>query len=150
MNSLESLSAITIREFRIDDYDAIVTLWIKAGLSYRPRGRDSRRRIESEIIKDTTFFLIAELDGKLVGSILGTHDGRKGWISRLAVDPELRRRNIARRLVTEMEGWFAKLGNDVIACLIEEWNVDSQQVFERLGYEKYDVAYFSKRKSPDA
>ena len=149
MNSLESLSAVTIREFRIDDYDAIVTLWTKAGLSYRPRGRDSRRRIENEIIKDTTFFLIAELDGKLVGSVLGTHDGRKGWINRLAVLPEHRRMGVAHALIAACEKALKKRGRRIICTLVED-NPQSMELFKKEGYVKHDdIFYMSKREHDD-
>ena len=142
--------AIIIREFRIEDYDAVTALWDKAGLSYRPTGRDSRERIANQIELDSTIFLVAKVNGALVASILGTHDGRKGWINRLAVAPELRHRNIARRLVTEVEDRFSRAGIEVTACLIEEANAESMRLFQKLGYERYEVAYFSKRRSPDA
>ena len=143
-------STILIREFCIEDYDAVMALWGKAGLSYRPRGRDSRQRIESQIKRDETIFLVAEMNRTVVASILGTHDGRKGWINRLAVDPELHRQNIARRLVAEVEDRLSQAGIEVTACLIEEANAESIRFFQRLGYERYEVAYFSKRRNPDA
>ena len=143
-------SAILIRGFRIEDYGAVIALWDKAGLTYRPKGRDSREKIDDEIRKDTTIFLIAEINSIPVGSILGTHDGRKGWINRLAVDPELRRYNIARRLVAGVEDRLSQAGIEVTACLIEEGNVESMRFFQRLGYERYEIAYFSKRRNPDA
>ena len=144
-------SNMVIREFRMEDYDAVIALWDESRLPYKPKGRDRRDKIEDELKQGNSIFLVAEIEGRLVGSVLGTHDGRKGWIKRLAVDSEFRRRNIARRLVTEVEGRLAELGIEVIACLIEEWNNESMEVFQRLGYEKYSgIAYFSKRRSPEA
>ena len=67
-------------------------------------------------------FLLAEADGRLVGTVLGTHDGRKAWINRLAVSPAFRRRGIARLLVAEVEARMAALGLDIIAALIESQN----------------------------
>ena len=151
MNEPEIIKDIVIREFRIEDYENIVALWDSAKLSYRPRGRDSPERIGQELKKGNAIFLVAEVRGRLAGSVLGTHDGRKGWINRLAVCPEFRRQSIARRLVDEVESRLSRLGIEVIACLIEGWNTTSMQVFERLGYERYPgIAYFSKRKSRDA
>jgi len=86
----------------------------------------------------------------LVGSILGTHDGRKGWMNRLAVVPEYRRNGIARMLITETEKRLAGLGIEIFACLIEDWNLSSLQFFKELGYTKhYDIHYLSKRKHTD-
>jgi hypothetical protein len=40
---------ITIREFRIEDYDNVVNLWIEAGIHYRPKGRENRARMAKEL-----------------------------------------------------------------------------------------------------
>ena len=85
--------------------------------------------------------MVAEFDGRIVGSVLGTHDGRKGWINRLAVDPEFRREHIASRMIKELEGIFDNLDVEVIACLIETNNTISKEVFKKLGYEYYDAEY---------
>jgi len=86
----------------------------------------------------------------LIGSIFGTHDGRKGWINRLAVDPAHQRQGIAARLVREVEDRLYERGIGIIACLVEDWNSISLQVFEKLGYTRHqDIIYFTKRKYPD-
>jgi ribosomal protein S18 acetylase RimI-like enzyme len=85
-----------------------------------------------------------------VGVVLGTHDGRKGWINRLAVAKEFRRQNIASKLVTAVENRLNELGIDVIACLIEPENSISKTFFGKLGYTKTPVEYFSKKPFPDA
>ena len=136
-----------IREFSIKDYDAIMTLWNDAQLPFKPKGRDKRDKIECELKQEKAIFLVAEINGKIVGSVFGTHDGRKGWINRLAVSPKFQRQNIAKKLIAEIEYRFSELGIDIIACLVEDLNKTSLQVFEKLGYKKHsDIAYFSKRK----
>jgi len=149
-SSSKNSSDVVIREFCMEDYDALITLWNDVQLPYRPKGRDRRDKIEYELKQGKTIFLVAEINSKLVGSILGTHDGRKGWINRLAVASEFRRQDIARRLVAEVEGRLSELGIEVVACLIEEGNTKSVQVFERLGYKKHsNIVYFSKRRDSD-
>jgi len=91
------------------------------------------------------------MGGKLVGSVIGTHDGRKGWINRLAVHPSYRHRGLAKRLVAEVEGRLSQLGLEVIACLILRENTASLQLFQSLGYERaWNAVYLSKRKNPEA
>lgn len=142
--------AITTRKFNIYDYDALIELWKAAQLPYKPNGRDSKQKIESELKKGVAIFLVAEKDKKIIGSIFGTHDGRKGWINRVAVHPQYRQQGIAKMLVSEVEKKLDELGIDIIACLIEDWNDRSMKVFEKLGYLKHnDVIYFSKRKNAD-
>ena len=144
------LSNIVIRKFKMEDYEALITFWNNAKLLYKLNGRDSYDKIERELKQKNAIFLVVELHGKLIGSVFGTYDGRKGWINRLAVDPNFRKQGIARMLVTDVENRFSELGIDIIACLIEDWNTKSMQAFERLGYNKHsDITYFTKRKNLD-
>ena len=139
---------VQIREFRIEDYDALISLWNKANLEHKPKGRDRRDKIERELKENPSFILLAEVKGQLVGSVLASHDGRKGWLNRLTVAPECRNKSIARKLVNVAEKRLEKQGIEIIACLIEGWNTQSMKVFEKLGYEIFpDVAYYTKRKS---
>ena len=144
------LSDLLVRNFRMDDYDPLMTIWDKAQLPYKPRGRDRRDKIEREIKKPNAVFLVAEIAGQLVGSILATHDGRKGWINRLAVSPAFRRRGIAKKLVAEAESRLTDQGIEIVACLIEDWNADSKLFFESIAYKRFDkISYFTKKKHPD-
>lgn len=144
------LSDLLVRKFRMDDYDPLMAIWDKAQLPYKPRGRDRRDEIEKEIKKPNAVFLVAEVAGQLVGSILATHDGRKGWINRLAVSPAFRRRGIAKKLVAEAENRLTDQGIEIVACLIEDWNADSKRFFESIGYNRFDkISYFTKKKHAD-
>ena len=141
---------MTIREFRIEDYEQVIELWQKAHLPHKPKGRDSKEEIERELRADNAIFLVAEEKGRLIGSIFGTHDGRKGWINRVASAPAYQRQGIARTLVSEAEKRFQKMGIKIIACLIEDWNTESIVFFEKIGYTRHhDILYFTKRESPD-
>lgn len=141
---------MTIREFRIEDYEQVIGLWQKAHLPHKPRGRDSKEAIRRELHAHNAVFLVAEEKGVLVGSIFGTHDGRKGWINRVATAPAYQRQGIARALVRETERRFREMGIKIIACLIEDWNTSSIAFFEKMGYGAYkDILYFTKRENPD-
>ena len=141
---------VTIRKFRIDDYDDVIRLWENAGIHYKPNGRENRARMEREIKSGQAVFLVAAADNRIVGVVLGTHDGRKGWINRLAVTKEFRRQNIASQLVSSVEVKLNELGIEIIACLIEPGNDISKQFFNKLGYVKANVEYFSKKPTVDA
>ena len=140
----------TIRDLRIEDYDDLIDLWEEAKLPYKPEGRDRRDNIYRELVGDTAIFLIAEIKGKMIGSIFGTHDGRKGWINRLAVAPSYRRQGLAACLVHEVEARLYDKGIEIIACLIEDWNESSLTAFQQMGYKRHDdIIYLSKRKHED-
>jgi len=142
---------LKIRGFRIEDYDRVMELWTEGGLPLKPQGRDSRENIAKQIRDPNVLFLVAE-EGKgsrIIGTVLATHDGRKGWINRLSVDAALRKRGIGAWLVREAERRLEALGMDILACLIEDDNAVSMMVFEKLGYKKHpEIIYFAKRKYP--
>jgi ribosomal protein S18 acetylase RimI-like enzyme len=142
---------VGIRKYRTEDYESVLALWAASGLPFKPEGRDRRESIDSQVRKPSVIFLVAESEGRLVGTVLATHDVRKGWINRLAVDPAYRRRGIGFRLVREAEDRLEALGMDVLACLIEEGNDASVRTFETLGYERHpEIHYFVKKRFPNA
>jgi len=139
-----------IRKLTIDDYDSLLALWDKCALPYRPRGRDTREAIAREMKRDETGFL-GMFDGRrMIGFVLATSDGRKGWINRLAVDPDYQRQGLGTYLINESEQFLYKLGLKVIAILIEGDNVASYETFKKAGYVPHpDIAYYSKRGSAE-
>jgi len=139
-----------IRKLTIDDYDELITLWERSGLSHRPKGRDSRESMIPEMERIETFFLGMYDGEKMIGSILGSFDGRKGWINRLAVDPDYRGKGLAAHLIEECEKQLYGLGIKVIAALIEGDNKSSESAFSKAGYGYWDeIKYYSKRFSDD-
>ncbi len=137
---------LIIREYSIEDYDSLIKLWNLSELPYKPKGRDSKENITKEIKQKRSFFLLMELEGELIGSILATHDGRKGWINRLAILPEYRKSGFATKLIKEAEKKLINAGIGIIACLIENWNTSSMKFFKKSGYKSHiDIIYFTKR-----
>lgn len=139
-----------IQRLTAADIDAILALWQRAGLSHRPEGRDSRVNLERRIESGSdTFFGIFDV-GTLVGVILATHDGRKGWMNRLAVDPAYRRRGLARRLIARAEEYLRSESIEIIAALIEGYNQESLELLQKVGYNIFkDIYYLTKRDYPD-
>jgi N-acetylglutamate synthase len=133
------------------DYEEILGLWRRAGLTIRVDGRDSAGAFARQV-RWGVQRVIGLRDGDRVAAVaVLTHDGRKGWINRLAVDPAYQRRGLAQRLVAEGERWFTQeIGLEVWAALIEEDNIASQALFERMGYGRHDLVYVSKRLRPGA
>ncbi len=134
------------------DYPRIVALWQAAELHVRLTGRDSREGFERQMEGGLqTAIGIETQDGDLIGVVLATHDGRKGWINRLAVHPDWHRRGIARQLIAAAEDTLHKQGVDVIAALIEPENTPSLACFLGSGYEEYvGLHYVSKRSRTDS
>ncbi|MDD8020315.1 MAG: GNAT family N-acetyltransferase [Acidobacteriota bacterium] len=138
---------VLIRKFKISDYEEVMNLWQLGRLPLKPQGRDSRAQLEQQIKFDQVIFLVAEKEGKIIGTVLATHDGRKGWINRLAVHPDYRRQGLGRRLIKRAEEELEKKGLLLVAALIEEDNPASMNLFVQLGYEPHpEIKYFTKRK----
>ncbi|MCP4251038.1 MAG: GNAT family N-acetyltransferase [bacterium] len=140
----------TIRPLRSADYDAVCTVWRAAGLPAKLSGREARAAFDAQIEQFPTTYLGAEKDGRLIGVVLGTHDRRKGWINRLAVDPAWRRQGIALELIEACERALRAEGIEIVAALVEHGNETSCWVFERAGYlTDVPVHYFRKPDRPD-
>ena len=132
------------------DYEVIVRVWEKAGLSYRPLGRDSEAEITRQMALDPEMWLGCFIDGELIGFIMGSYDSRKGWLNRLAVIPEHRRKGVAQALVAEMEKRLRARGFRIIAALIEEGHEASTGLFIGNGYEIYEnIKYLRKLDNSD-
>jgi ribosomal protein S18 acetylase RimI-like enzyme len=136
---------ITLRRLTVDDYDAILEVWRRAGLeSIRPQGRDSREAFAAQLARGQVVLGLEDM-GRLLACVVITDDARKGWINRLAVDPEYRRQGLAARLIAEAENDLRTRGFRVFAALIEDDNAASLSLFQREGYKTHDIVYVSKR-----
>ncbi len=141
---------IVIQSFKTGDYQRLTDLWEKSDLPYKPEGRDKPEHIEKELKAGTAHILFATLKEQYVGSVLITHDGRKGWINRVAVLKSHRRKGIARKLVAAAEVWLEAQGIFIYACQIEAYNQESFEAFQRMGYIPFEgIHYLTKRKYPE-
>ena len=135
-----------IRPLKVTELKAMRRIWTVAGLPYKPRGRDSPQRLVKQLKDKPTLFLGAFSDGKLVGAVLCSDDGRKGWINRLAVLPEFTGRGIATALITQSEKALRRRGTHIFCIHIEGENDDSTRLFEKAGYHREtDIFYYTKR-----
>jgi ribosomal protein S18 acetylase RimI-like enzyme len=144
--------SIEYRNLKPSDYDEIIRVWNEAGLGHKPKGRDNRGRMTVEISHAPDLFIGAFDKNKLIGTVIGTFDGRRGCVNRLAVVPQYRHQRIAEKLVAICEERLKKMGALVIYCLIDKENEPSLTLFsKRLGYHVHDgIVYLSKRDNGDA
>lgn len=136
-----------IRKLTISDYPELVKLWNRAKLPIKPKGRDSRLHIAKEMKQNPDFF-IGAFDGNLmIGAIIASHDGRKGWLNRIAVEPDYRRQGVAQTLTRAGERVLHRHGIQIIGLLIHEYNTSSLALAQKMGYVLHtDIAYLTKRK----
>ncbi|MBN1550299.1 GNAT family N-acetyltransferase [bacterium] len=137
-----------IRYLTPSDLNDLFKLWAAAELEIRPRGRDSKKSIKQQMKTAPKAFIGCFDENVLIGSVLATHDGRKGWVNRIAVLPAYRRKGIAKMLVDHAEKVLTDQGISIYAALIYSYNTASEKLFESQGYEKIEkINYFRKRRN---
>jgi len=139
---------MNIRRLAIGNYEKITGLWTKAGLPFKPKGRDSKEAIAAQMKANPPFFIGAFEGDQLVGVVIISCDVRRGWINRLAVDPNHRGRGIAKALVAEAEKVLRSQGIRIFCVQIEAENTESRELFRKCGYREHpDIVYLSKRQN---
>ena len=141
---------IEIRTLGIADYEAVCQVWAASGIHFQTTGRESYESFSRQMASGLQAVFGAMHDDRLVGVVVVTHDGRKGWVNRLGVVPEYQRRGIGTRLVKVAEDHIHAQGLEIVAALIEHGNDASLSMFERAGYLVHNVYYVSKRDHPNA
>lgn len=103
-----------IRTMTIEDYEGVHALWMKIhGFGIRSID-DSREGIERFLKRNPSTSVVAVEDGKIVGSILCGHDGRRGCLYHVCVDEAYRMRGIGKSMVVmAMEALQAEQINKV-------------------------------------
>ena len=132
-----------IRVMTIEDYEEVFALWRKIkGFGIRSVD-DSKAGIARFLKRNPTTSIVAVEDGKIVGSILCGHDGRRGCFYHVCVDPEYRMRGIGKSMVVKaMEALKEEEINKV--CLIAFTENDIGNAFwNEIGWTKrMDLNYY--------
>jgi ribosomal protein S18 acetylase RimI-like enzyme len=138
------MSDCTIREMTDDDFDAVHALW-KATPGIGLSEADERRNIASFLACNRGLSFVAETDGKLAGAVLGSFDGRRGYLHHLAVAPEVRRAGIGRALVARALDALRARGARRCHIFVMGDNADGQRFWERVGwFKRNDLLVMSK------
>jgi ribosomal protein S18 acetylase RimI-like enzyme len=128
----KTADSLSIRACRLEDRDAVLELWRQADAT--PSVTDTADDLGRAISESAAHILVAEAKARLVGSIIGTFDGWRGNIYRLAVHPEYRRQGVASALVAEIEKQLAKRGAKRITALVEKLHPRAMSFWEAVGY----------------
>jgi len=106
---------------------------------------DDRESLERFIDRNPTACFLLTEEEKIVGSVLGGFDGRRGYIYHLAVSPEMRRQGWGRMLMDAVCGELEKLGAHKIHLFVLNDNHDAVEFYRHLGWElRTDIKVMSK------
>jgi ribosomal protein S18 acetylase RimI-like enzyme len=131
-----------LREFRFpEDYPAALALWQNAGPGIHVRRSDEPEEIRKKLQRDPDLFLVAETEGRMVGTVIGGFDGRRGLIYHLAVDPQLRERGIGGLLMDEVERRLKAKGCIRCYLMVAADNENAIRFYESRGWDQMDAIY---------
>jgi ribosomal protein S18 acetylase RimI-like enzyme len=128
----ETVNGLSVRDCGLEDVEAVLELWRQAEAT--PTATDTAADLLRAVADSPAHVLVAEVEGRLVGSIIGTFDGWRGNIYRLAVHPAYRRQGVARALVAEVENKLTRQGAKRVTALVEKDHPFSIPFWEAVGY----------------
>lgn len=132
-----------IRVFKQEDFEEVLTLWDRCDL-LRP-WNDPELDIERKLNHDPELFLVAEVSGEVVGSVMGGYDGHRGSAYYLGVHPEYRGRGIANALMNRLEKKLIARGCPKIQLMVRAENDAVISMYEKLDYEVIESISLGKR-----
>jgi ribosomal protein S18 acetylase RimI-like enzyme len=124
-----------IREFAMEDFDEVLALWLDAGPGVDRRPSDERDQVALKVERDPDLFLVAALEGRIVGAVMGGWDGRRAYVYHLAVACDVRRRGVGGALMDELEERFQRKGALKAKCQIYTHNAASLAFFRHRGWD---------------
>ena len=132
-----------IREMTIEDYDKVYSLWLKIkGFAMRSID-DSREGVERFLRRNPHTSVVAYEDGRIVGAILCGHDGRRGCMYHVCVDPEYRRRRIGTQMVVFAMEALRKEQISKVSLIAFTANDIGNAFWNRIGWTKReDLNYY--------
>ena len=132
-----------VRAMTIDDYEQVHQLWMTIkGFGIRSID-DSREGVEKFLKRNPTTSVVAEVDGKVVGSILCGHDGRRGCFYHVCVHEDYRRYGIGKEMVKMAMENLRKEDINVVSLIVYTQNDIGNAFWSTLGLvERTDLNYY--------
>ena len=138
------MNGVQIRKMTMDDYEESYALWKASGLHLSTS--DEPSEIARLLDRNEGLSFIAEYGGRIVGTVLGSFDGRRGYVRHLAVAEPLRNRGIGRLLMEQVETAFRERGVAQLNLAVARDNLGVLPFYERLGwFVREDFVPMSKR-----
>lgn len=134
---------LVIRAFHLKDKEAVIDLWRSCNLITNQN--DPSRDIERKQRVNPELFLVGEINGTIVASVMAGYEGHRGWLNYLAVSPEYRKNGYGRSIVEAAEKLLAERGAPKINLQVRSTNKAVIDVYKSLGYSVDEVISLGKR-----
>ena len=141
------MSNFIIRQYNTDDEKDVIELWSECSLTVSQN--NPKLDIERKLKVNPEWFLVGELEGKIVATCMAGYEGHRGWINYLAVAPEYRRQGLATQIMQEAERILRSAGCPKINIQIRTTNTSVIEFYKAIGYDIDDVVSMGKRLKHD-
>lgn len=121
-----------IRTIVVDDYEKLFTFW---EANYFVSEIDSKEHFVLFLEKNPGLSILAEEEGEIVGTALGSYDGRRGYLQKVVTGKEVRNKGIGRQLVGEAIKRLKAAGALYVPISVEE---ELKPFYEKCGFIKKD------------
>lgn len=134
---------VKIRVMKIADFDGICEVW-KKHKGTNPVD-DSAEGFAKYIRRNPTTSFVAEDNGKIVGTILAGHDGRRGLFHHVSVLPEYQKQGIGKMLVDNAMDALEKEGITKVLLVVFKDNDNGNAFWEHIGFTKRDDLFYRNK-----
>ena len=134
--------ALAIASIEDRDVAEVVRLWKRAGLVRE--WNDPTGDIELARRERNSTILLGRHDGALVASVLVGHDGHRGWVYYVSVDPDHRLKDFGRQIMTAAEDWLRARGILKLQLMVRGDNARVHAFYQSLGYYDQQRTTFAK------
>lgn len=111
---------MTIRTIKPEDHEALYAFWKN---EYFVTDMDTKERFKLFLEKNSDLSVLAENNGIITGTALGSYDGRRGYLQKVVITKHARKQGIGRQLVTEVISRLTSAGAISIPISVDEKNV---------------------------
>jgi ribosomal protein S18 acetylase RimI-like enzyme len=136
-----------IRAYSPEDEDAVIKLWWNCNL-IRPQN-NPKLDIERKLKVNPELFLVGEIGGKVVATVMGGYEGHRGWVNYLGVDPIHQKKGLGKQIMEAIEKKLLAIGCPKINLQVREDNEVAQGFYENIGYTQDKVMSMGRRLIPD-
>lgn len=139
---------MNIRPYTESDEATVVALWHTCGLT-RP-WNDPHKDIARKLQVQRELFLVGEVAGETMASVMAGYDGHRGWMNYLAVSPAHRGQGHGAALVRQVEQLLLERGCPKLNMQVRASNAGILAFYRHLGYAPDEAVSLGKRLIPDA
>ena len=133
-----------IRICQEEDEQAVIALWNLVLPDSAPHN-DPAVAIRKKLAVDRDLFLVAVMEERVVGTVMGGYDGHRGWIYSVAVDPNHQRQGIGSAMLRHVEEALIERGCLKVNLQVRASNAAVIAFYAKLGYAVEERVSMGKR-----